>query len=113
MSNSLFSCFRACCSVRRNSHKYFQSFQLTFFLADTEVVKNATATLNKNYYNSPASLNALLQVLCGHPDKGLKQLAAVEARKLVVKHWAALPEDQKASLRNQLLQFTLNEDSKL
>jgi len=62
---------------------------------DTDVVKNATATLNKNYYNSPASLNALLQVLCGHPDKGLKQLAAVEARKLVVKHWAAFPDTRR------------------
>jgi hypothetical protein len=80
---------------------------------DTDVVKNATATLNKNYYNSPASLNALLQVLCGHPDNGLKQLAAVEARKLVVRHWAALPEEQKTALRNQLLQYTLNEEAKL
>jgi hypothetical protein len=37
-------------------------------------------------------------------------LAAVEARKLVTKHWADLPADQKSSLRNQLFQFTLNED---
>ncbi|KAL6709962.1 hypothetical protein ACN47E_000747 [Coniothyrium glycines] len=77
---------------------------------DTERVKSATATLNKNYYNSPASLNALLQILCGHPKPELRQLAAVEARKLVTKHWANLPADQKSSLRNQLFQFTLNED---
>jgi hypothetical protein len=37
-------------------------------------------------------------------------LAAIEARKLVTKHWADLPEDQKNALRNQLFQFTLNED---
>jgi hypothetical protein len=37
-------------------------------------------------------------------------LAAIEARKLVTKHWADLPADQKNSLRNQLFQFTLNED---
>jgi hypothetical protein len=37
-------------------------------------------------------------------------LAAIEARKLVTKHWADLPEDQRNSLRNQLFQFTLNED---
>ncbi|KAH6865522.1 hypothetical protein J4E91_004849 [Alternaria rosae] len=77
---------------------------------DTERVKSATSTLNKNYYNSPASLNALLQILCGHPKPQLRQLAAVEARKLVTKHWANLPADQKNSLRNQLFQFTLNED---
>lgn len=80
---------------------------------DTERVKSATSTLNKNYYNSPASLNALLQILCGHPKPELRQLAAVEARKLVTKHWANLPADQKSSLRNQLFQFTLNEDHTL
>tara|TARA_R110002003_G_scaffold3_17_gene102 strand:+ start:5558 stop:7927 length:2370 start_codon:yes stop_codon:yes gene_type:complete len=69
--------------------------------------------LNKNYYSSPASLNALLQILCGHPKPELRQLAAVEARKLVTRHWASLPADQKASLRNQLFQFTLNEDHTL
>jgi hypothetical protein len=37
-------------------------------------------------------------------------LAAVEARKLVTRHWASLPDDQKNSLRNQLFQFTLNEE---
>lgn len=77
---------------------------------DTERVKSATGTLNKQYYTSPASLNVLLQILCGHPKPELRQLAAVEARKLVTRHWANLPADQKASLRNQLFQFTLNED---
>lgn len=77
---------------------------------DTERVKSATSTLNKQYYNSPASLNALLQILCGHPKSELRQLAAVEARKLVTRHWANLPADQKSSLRSQLFQFTLNED---
>ncbi|KAH8722966.1 armadillo-type protein [Phaeosphaeriaceae sp. PMI808] len=80
---------------------------------DTERVKSATATLNKNYYNSPHSLNALLQILCGHPKSELRQLAAVEARKLVTRHWAGLPADQKGSLRNQVFQFTLNEDHTL
>ncbi|KAL5117301.1 hypothetical protein ACEQ8H_004746 [Pleosporales sp. CAS-2024a] len=80
---------------------------------DTERVKSATATLNKQYYSSSASLNALLQILCGHPKPELRQLAAVEARKLVTKHWANLPADQKSALRNQLLQFTLNEDHTL
>ncbi|KAF1911953.1 armadillo-type protein [Ampelomyces quisqualis] len=79
----------------------------------TERVKAATSTLNKNYYSSPASLNALLQILCGHPKPELRQLAAIEARKLVTKHWASLPADQKTSLRTQLFQFTLNEDHTL
>jgi hypothetical protein len=48
--------------------------------------------------------------VCSHPKPELRQLAAVEARKLVTKHWAALPAEQKASLREQLFQFTLNEE---
>ncbi|PSN75626.1 ARM repeat-containing protein [Corynespora cassiicola Philippines] len=80
---------------------------------DTERVKSATATLNKQYYTSPASLNALLQIVCNHQRQELRQLAAVEARKLVSKHWVKLPEDQKAALRNQLFQYTLNEEPTL
>lgn len=84
-------------------------FQPDLNTADTERVKSSTAALNKNYYTSPASLNALLQIVCNHAKPELRQLAAVEARKLVGKHWVGLPADQKTSLRNQLFQFTLNE----
>ncbi|KAF2009673.1 ARM repeat-containing protein [Aaosphaeria arxii CBS 175.79] len=80
---------------------------------DTERVKAATANLNKNYYTSPASLNALLQIVCNHAKPELRQLAAVEARKLVTKHWEKLPAEQKNGLRNQIFQFTLNEDLRL
>ncbi|KAF2463063.1 ARM repeat-containing protein [Lindgomyces ingoldianus] len=82
----------------------------SLLLPDTDRVKSATSTLNKTYYTSPASLNALLQILCSHPKPELRQLAAVEARKLVDKHWEHLPADQKAALRNQLFQSILNED---
>jgi hypothetical protein len=51
--------------------------------------------------------------VCSHPKKELRQLAAVEARKLVSKHWEHLPEEQKATLRNQIFQATLNDDTKL
>ncbi len=54
-----------------------------------------------------------LQILCGHPKPELRQLAAVEARKLVGRHWAELPAEQKTALRNQLFQSTLNEEVKL
>jgi hypothetical protein len=55
----------------------------------------------------------LLQILCNHPKNELRQLAAVEARKLVNKHWEQLPADQKNSLRQQIFQATLNDDTKL
>jgi len=89
------------------------SYPFSHHTADTERVKSSTATLNKTYYTSPASLNALLQVVCKHPRPELRQLGAVEARKLVGKHWQKLPADQKASLRNQICEYTLKEEATL
>ena len=82
-------------------------------IADTERVKSATAQLNKTYYSSPASLNAILHILTSHPRKELRQLAAVEARKLIAKHWAAVPAEQKPTVRTELLNATMNEEDKL
>jgi len=66
--------------------------------------------LNKDYYSSPNSLAVLLQIISSHPKPQLRQLAAVEARKLVERHWGDVPADQKPNLREQLCQATLNED---
>lgn len=46
-------------------------------------------------------------------DPNLRQLAAVEARGLVSKHWLSISADQKPSVRNTLLQATLNESGPL
>jgi hypothetical protein len=48
--------------------------------------------------------------VCQHPKQELRQLAAVEARKLVTRHWASVPADQKSPLREQVCQFALNEE---
>ncbi|KAF2091370.1 ARM repeat-containing protein [Saccharata proteae CBS 121410] len=85
----------------------------SLMLPDTERVKTATATLNKDFYTSPESLAILLHILTSHDSPQLRQLAAVEARKLVNKHWSALPADQKPHIRSQLLQSSMNEENKL
>lgn len=51
--------------------------------------------------------------MSSHDDQNLRQLAAVEARGLVSKHWLSLPSEQKPSVRNSLLQATLNENEAL
>ncbi|KAI9826601.1 MAG: hypothetical protein M1832_006197 [Thelocarpon impressellum] len=76
---------------------------------DTERVKAATSALRKTYYPLPAALLFLLQLATSHESSQLRQLAAVEARSLVPKHWAAVPAEQKPQIRNALLQATLNE----
>lgn len=80
---------------------------------DTQKVKAATSQLNKTYYTSPASFTALIHIITSHDRPELRQLAAVEARKLVGKHWAAVPEKQKVQLRQQLLESTIAEDKPL
>jgi importin-4 len=81
------------------------------FLADTEKVKAATAELRKTYYPHPQSLLWLLQILTSHDVSQIRQQAAVEALRLVPKHWNELPDAQKPAIRAQLLQATLNEDT--
>ena len=69
--------------------------------------------MNKTYYTSPQSLIALIHILVSNEQPGLRQLAAVESRKLAGKHWAAIPKAQKPQLRDTLLQSTLNDQQSL
>ncbi|KAF2760448.1 ARM repeat-containing protein [Pseudovirgaria hyperparasitica] len=80
---------------------------------DTETVKSATSSLNRNYYTSPQSLVALIQILTTHPKIELRQLAAIESRKLVSKHWNAVPAEQRSQIRDHVLQSTLKEENTL
>ncbi|KAH0536924.1 hypothetical protein FGG08_006226 [Glutinoglossum americanum] len=80
---------------------------------DTERVKAATASLRKNYFSSPLALTLLLQVLTTHDNPQLRQLAAVEARSLVPRHWNSLPAEQKSQIRASLLRSTPNEQTGL
>jgi hypothetical protein len=108
----LYSSWRAFCLVSPASINHYQrKTRLTCTTADTEALKAATAELNKTYYPHPQSLSALLQIVSAHSSYQLRQLAAVEARKLVPKHWSKI--NPKADLRNALLQATLNEENKL
>ena len=80
---------------------------------DTNKVKQATGQLNKSYYSSPQSVVALIHIITSNEPPELRQLAAVEARKLVPKHWVNVQADQKPQLRNQLLQSTIDDQNAL
>jgi hypothetical protein len=54
-----------------------------------------------------------LQILTSHDSPQIRQQSAVEASRLVPKHWAELPDAQKPAIREQLLQTTLNEETTL
>ena len=69
--------------------------------------------MQREYYNQPQSLVLLIQVATGHEDPNLRQLAAVESRSLVTKHWVKVQADQKPQIREQLVRSTLGEGSSL
>jgi importin-4 len=72
-------------------------------------VKSATSVLQNEFYKQPDSLPFLIQLIISHDSTSLKQLAAVEARPLVAKHWTKIPTNQRPHARSQLLQATLAE----
>ncbi|KAJ5247682.1 hypothetical protein N7468_002665 [Penicillium chermesinum] len=76
-------------------------------------VKEATGILQKEFYSQPQSLVLLIQIATAHDDHALRQLAAVEARSLVAKHWLKVAADQKPQVREQLLRSTMGENSSL
>lgn len=69
--------------------------------------------LQREYYNKPQSLVLLIQVATGHEDPNLRQLAAVEARSLVNKHWVKIQPNEKPQIREQLLRSSMGESEPL
>ncbi|KAI0453020.1 importin beta-4 [Xylaria acuta] len=78
-------------------------------IPDTQKVKAATAELRKNFYPHPDSLLGLLHVIVSHSEATVRMLAAVQALRLVPKHWKKIDASQKPEVRNQLLQTIVNE----
>ncbi|KAF2964486.1 hypothetical protein GQX73_g9082 [Xylaria multiplex] len=78
-------------------------------IPDTQKVKAATAELRKNFYPHPDSLLGLLHVIVSHPEPTVRMLAAVQALRLVPKHWKNISASQKPEVRNQLLQTIISE----
>jgi len=76
---------------------------------DTEIVKAATTELRKTYYTQPQSLLWLLHILTTNDAPEIRQQAAVEALRLVPKHWVALPDEQKPAIREKLFESTMEE----
>ncbi|KYK61074.1 karyopherin Kap123 [Drechmeria coniospora] len=78
---------------------------------NTETVKAVTADLQKNYYSKTESLILLIEVALTHDEGGIRQLAAVQALRLVPRHWEATPQDKKPLARSHLLEGALKESS--
>ncbi|KAF4980416.1 hypothetical protein FZEAL_3569 [Fusarium zealandicum] len=78
---------------------------------NTEQVKAATADLQKNYYTKPESLLALVEISLTHGDAGVRQLASVQALRLIPRYWEKTAADQRQLARTHILEGTLKEPS--
>lgn len=75
----------------------------------TGSLKDATKALQSQFYTQAASLPALVHIMQNSANDGIKQLAGVEARKLVPKHWEGLDENTKVGIKQSLLHSAFNE----
>ncbi|CCH44727.1 Ran-binding protein 6 [Wickerhamomyces ciferrii] len=82
-------------------------------LPDSAAIKAATAKLSNEFYPNPASLPAIIYILQNNPNDQIRQLAAVESRKLVNKHWETVDQSIKNEIKESILTSTFKEQSKL
>ncbi|KNE55396.1 hypothetical protein AMAG_01292 [Allomyces macrogynus ATCC 38327] len=87
----------------------YQLLSTTAAATDSETLRQATTTLNKQFYSNAQCLPALIRIAAEAADAPLRQLAAVEARKRVDKFWLETPPDVRAQLQQVLVQRVVAE----
>ncbi|KAJ1975865.1 hypothetical protein H4R35_002954 [Dimargaris xerosporica] len=70
---------------------------------DTQEIRSLTATLNKDFYSQPTCIPALTEIATRASAAYLRQLAAVELRKRILKQWSAVPPEFQGQIRQHLL----------
>lgn len=80
---------------------------------DSAAIKQASLRLSKELYPNELALPALIHILQNSPSDQIKQLASVEARKLVITKWDSLSALQKPQVRESMLQNTFTQPSTL
>lgn len=76
-------------------------------------IKEATKTLQTQFYTQPATVPALIHILQNSSDDALKQLAGVEVRKMIPKHWESLDDAIRTSAKSSLLQSAFSEQKEI
>ncbi|KAL1962369.1 hypothetical protein VTN77DRAFT_9782 [Rasamsonia byssochlamydoides] len=95
-----------------DQQRFLQQLQIILNPAQGNV-KEATGVLQREFYNKPDAFLFLIQIATTHENADLRQLAAVEARSLVGKHWLKIPAAQKPQIREQLLRVTMGANTDL
>ncbi|KAJ3075036.1 hypothetical protein HK102_005690, partial [Quaeritorhiza haematococci] len=85
---------------------------------DTQRIQQATSLLKSRYLNKPACLPALLTIATSRDPQieaqwQIKQLAAVEARKCIARHWESLDEGVREEIKKGVLETIVVEQHNL
>ncbi len=90
---------------------------------NSDTIKNASQKLQLEFYEKKDTLPAMIHIMQTHSDAQIRQLAAVESRKLVLQNWFHIDEDEspniepspevKQQIRESLLNSTLKEQDAL
>ncbi|EPY53488.1 karyopherin Kap123 [Schizosaccharomyces cryophilus OY26] len=76
---------------------------------DTTQITEATRALETKYLKEPSSLLSLLHIMGTCENFQVRQLAAIEARKLSHKYWPDVPAEIQNQVRANLLEITIKE----
>lgn len=80
---------------------------------DSAAIKQASQRLSKELYPNDLALPALIHLLQRSGNDQIRQLASVEARKLVLSKWENLDASQKPGIRESMLTNTFTQVSPL
>lgn len=103
-------------SVSIMDQQFVNSLQETLTqvtLPDSAAIKAATNKLSNEFYPNPATLPAIIFILQNNTNEQIRQLAAVESRKLVNKHWETAAQSVKDEIKESILNTTFKEQSKI
>ncbi|KAJ3276052.1 hypothetical protein HDV01_006222 [Terramyces sp. JEL0728] len=83
--------------------------------ASTADIKNATSQLSSECLIHVQAIPSLFHIIATHPNQGIRQLASVEARKLVQKNeglfWESLDTGIREEIKQNLLKMVVSEQS--
>ncbi|KAI0793650.1 ARM repeat-containing protein [Fomes fomentarius] len=84
---------------------------------DTVQLKQATTTLNREFYQNAQCIPALASIIASSPEQGVRQLAAVELRKRISQNsgdlWLQVAADQREQIKGKLPEIVLSESNQL
>lgn len=82
-------------------------------ITNAGTVNEATVKLQKDFYDHAQAIPAVIHLMQTSNEIQIRQLAGVEARKLISQKWVTVEPQVQQQIRNSLLESTLKEENAL